>query len=71
MSGLGRTLHCWHGENDDNEIGSDEWTEIFVRGEGTCMLPVDHDESHVYTPNDEITIIFAPGPVAERRERDG
>lgn len=54
-----RILHCWHGENDDNEIGSDEWTEIFIRGERTCMLERDHDGPHVYTPDDEIVIVFA------------
>ena len=62
-------LHCWHGENDDNEIGSDEWTEIFIRGEGACLLPDGHDGPHIYTPDDEFLIVFAPEPVA-RNEHD-
>ena len=59
-------LHCWHGENDDNEISSDGWIEIFVRGEGTCLLPDGHDGPHIYTPDDEFTIVFATEPAARQ-----
>lgn len=53
-----RVLHCWKGENDENEIGSDAWIEVSLHGEGTCMLLLGHDGPHVFTPNDEIMIIF-------------
>lgn len=68
QSMIDRILHCWHGENDDNEISSDGWIEIFIRGEGTCLLPAGHDGPHVYTSDDEFVIVFAPEPVAERRD---
>lgn len=57
---MDKVLHCWQGENDENEIGSDEWVEIFLRGGGICMLPDGHEGPHVFTPPDEITISFAP-----------
>lgn len=62
-----KILHCWHGENDDNEIGSDEWVEVFIHGEGTCMLSDGHAGPHVYTPDDELVIKFTVEPVADGR----
>lgn len=51
---MDRVLRCWQGENDDNEVGSDEWVEIFLCGEGICLLPDGHDGPHVFTSPDEI-----------------
>ncbi len=49
-------LHCWHGNTEDLEFGSDEWAEAFVQGRATCLLPAGHDGPHEYTPDSEIVV---------------
>ena len=51
-------LHCWAGESDQYEIGSDEWVKIVARGDGTCMLLDGHEGPHVFTPDSEIEVRF-------------
>ena len=53
-----KMLHWWAGESDQYEIGSDEWVEVVIRGDGTCMLPFDHEGPHIFTPDSKIEVCF-------------
>lgn len=65
-----RILHCWQGENDENEVGSDEWAEIFLRGDGTCMLPDGHDGPHAFTPDDRLFVRFNEEKLEGEKHRE-
>jgi hypothetical protein len=56
---MDKVLHCWADEAGQYEVGSNEWAEAYAHGGGTCMLPAGHDGPHVFTPDDEIVIVFA------------
>lgn len=55
--------HCWMGrlEHAEETYGpsSDEALRAFDEP-GTCMLPDGHAGPHEFTPDDQITITFAP-----------
>lgn len=57
MSGK-RVLHCWAGNMDDLEFGSEEWAEAMGKPSGTCMLESGHSGPHDFTPDSDIEVEF-------------
>ena len=61
---MSKELNCWESESEwiEETFGpySKEKSEYYEREEGprTCILPLDHEGPHEWTPNDEIVIAF-------------
>lgn len=49
--------HCWKGNDEDIEFGSDEWAEAFLNP-ATCMLEAGHEGPHEFVPDSEIGVTF-------------
>lgn len=54
-----RMLHCWKGNDEDVEFGSEAWAQAFLEP-ATCMLEEGHAGPHEFTPDKAIGIAFAP-----------
>lgn len=54
--------HCWTGNTEFFEWGSDEWAEAFLCP-ATCMLMHGHEGRHEFIPDSEIKVTFEPRTV--------
>ena len=50
--------HCWADELSQYDIGSEEWRDVALRGNATCLLPAGHKGPHEFIPDSEITVEF-------------
>lgn len=51
--------HCWMGNDEVVEWGSDAWAEA-ERHPATCMLEAGHKGPHEFIPHSEIEVTFSP-----------
>lgn len=49
--------HAWTHEN----LGREAYIDIIVEPSATCLLPHGHEGPHVWTNDDEITIVVTGG----------
>ena len=57
-------VHCWQDNVEDaaeryGEYSPQHVDEMF-RPSASCLLPLGHEGPHLFTPDDEIVVIFAP-----------
>lgn len=53
--------HCWIGNSEVVEWGSDAWAEAF-NNPATCMLLDGHEGPHEFVPDSEIVVSFEDKP---------